>query len=349
LGPYDILSALSGKVGLFAVKKVLVTGSAGLIGAALVDDLVKQGMVVGGLDRKPVRVSNDAAVNYICDILDRARLAACVSEFAPDAIVHLAARTDVDEKNLSGYAANIEGVSNLVEAIRVTPSVTRCIWTSTQMVCRVGYVPASSIDYQPDTAYGRSKVRTEEIVRASDGAGREWCLVRPTTVWGPGVNQHYQRFLKLVKLGLYFHVDSGPLYKSYGYIGNITHQYIRLLHAPAEIIQGRTLYLADYLPIDLVSWCNAFQRSLGARPIPVMPRLLVRLLALTGDALGQFGARRVPFNSFRLKNMLTQYQFDMRETEAICGPLPFTIEDGVRITADWINSHSWGHRSRSIR
>ena len=206
--------------------------------------------------------STGAAVNFICDVLDRARLAACVNEFAPDAIVHLAARTDFDGKNLSGYAANIEGVSNLVEAIRATPSVTRCIWTSTQLVCRVGYVPASSTDYQPDTVYGQSKVRTEEIVRASDGAGREWCLVRPTTVWGPGVNLHYQRFLKLVKLGLYFHVDSGPLYKSYGYIGNITHQYVRLLHAPAAIIQGRTLYLADYLPIDLVSWCNAFQRCL---------------------------------------------------------------------------------------
>jgi GlcNAc-P-P-Und epimerase len=330
----------SGRMGLFAVKKILVTGSAGLIGSALVKDLVKQGMVVGGLDREPAGEFTGAAVNYVCDILDRARLRDCVSEFTPDAIVHLAARTDFDGKNLSGYAANIEGVSNLVEAIRATPSVTRCIWTSTQLVCRVGYVPTSSSDYNPDTVYGQSKVRTEEIVRASDGAGREWCLVRPTTVWGPGVNLHYQRFLRLVKLGLYFHVDPGPLHKSYGYIGNITHQYIRLLHAPAEVIQGRTLYLADYLPIDLVSWCNAFQRSFGARRIPVMPRILARLLALTGDALGQLGIRPVPFNSFRLKNMLTQYQFDMRETEAICGPLPYAIEDGVRITADWINHHS---------
>jgi nucleoside-diphosphate-sugar epimerase len=322
------------------VKKVLVTGSAGLIGAALVKDLVRQGMVVGGLDREPAGESSGAAVNYVCDILDLARLTSCVSEFAPDAIVHLAARTDVDEQDLSGYAANIEGVSNLVEAIRATPGVTRCIWTSTQLVCRVGYVPTGPSDYQPDTVYGQSKVRTEEIVRASDGAGREWCLVRPTTVWGPGVNLHYQRFLKLVKRGLYFHVDPGPLYKSYGYIGNITHQYIRLLQAPAEAIQGRTLYLADYSPIDLVSWCNAFQQAFGARRIPVMPKTLVRLLALTGDTLGQFGIRRVPFNSFRLKNMLAQYQFVMRETEAICGPLPYAVEDGVRLTADWIKSHS---------
>jgi GlcNAc-P-P-Und epimerase len=347
LGPYDVVP--SEKTGLFAVKKVLVTGSAGLIGAALVDDLIKQGMVVGGLDRRPVESATGAAVNYVCDILDGARLAACVGEFAPDAIVHLAARTDVDEKDLSGYAANVEGVSNLVEAIRATPSVRRCIWTSTQLVCRVGYVPDSPTDYQPDTVYGQSKVRTEEIVRASDGAGREWCLVRPTTVWGPGVNPHYQRFLKLVKIGLYFHVDSGPLHKSYGYIGNITHQYVQLLRAPAEIIQGRTLYLADYRPIDLVNWCNAFQQSFGARAIPVMPKILVRMFASAGDALGHFGIHGIPFNSFRLKNMLTQYQFDMRETEAICGPLPYTMEEGVRITADWIVRHSQRPSSRPSR
>ena len=43
--------------------------------------------------------------------------------------------------------------------------------------------------------------------------------------------------------------------------------------------------------------------------------------------------------------MLTQYQFDMRETEAICGPLPYAIEDGVRITADWIK---WSLAEREI-
>ena len=162
----------SAKMGSASVKKVLVTGSAGLIGAALVQDLAKQGVAVAGLDCKPVGDSTGATVNYICDILDGPRLAACVSEFAPDAVVHLAARTDLNSKSLSGYAANIEGVSNLVEAIRATPSVKRCIWTSTQLVCRVGYVPAGPLDYQPDTMHGRSKVRTEEIVRTSDGAGK---------------------------------------------------------------------------------------------------------------------------------------------------------------------------------
>ena len=101
-------------------------------------------------------------------------------------------------------------------------------------------------DYTADTLYGQSKVRTEQIVRSADGGGREWCLARPTTVWGPGMSAHYQRFLRMIERGYYFHVGHGPLWKSYSYIDNIAFQYWRLLAAPADQIQRRTFYLADY-------------------------------------------------------------------------------------------------------
>jgi GlcNAc-P-P-Und epimerase len=316
----------------------MVTGGAGFIGGALVSELVKQGFAVASLDRAPPLVVSGASVSYLCDILDRSHLTDCINQFGPDAIVHLAARTDLNGKLLSSYAANMEGVSNLVEAIRATPSVKRCMWTSTQLVCRVGYVPSHPRDYQPDTIYGQSKARGEDIVRASDGANREWCIVRPTTVWGPGMSSHYRRFLFLIKHGLYFHVDRGPLLKSYSYVGNIAHQYIRLLSAPAKIIQERTLYLADYSPLDLIAWCDAFQRAFGARPIPVIPKSVSRILALIGDTLERCGMKGPPFNSVRLRNMLTQYRFDLSETEVICGPLPYTEEDGVELTAAWFNS-----------
>ena len=172
--------------------KILVTGSSGFIGQALVRRLRTEGCAVVGLDK--VRA---ATTDIDCDILDADRLKAAVQNVAPDALVHLAARIDLDEKtNLAGYAANIEGVENLVEAVRLTPSIRRGIWTSSQLVCRVGYVPKSDTDYTADTLYGKSKVRTEQIVRSANGGGREWCLARPTTVWGPGMSAHYQRFLR---------------------------------------------------------------------------------------------------------------------------------------------------------
>jgi hypothetical protein len=47
--------------------------------------------------------------------------------------------------------------------------------------------------------------------------------------------------------------------------------------------------------------------------------------------------RGFPFNSFRLRNILTQYQFDLTAAKAVCGPLPYTIEQGVKETAAWFN------------
>ncbi len=116
--------------------RVLVTGSAGLIGTSVVHALAGD-MIVAGLDRRDGSAQSGQAAHYVCDILDQDRLTALVQAFMPHAIVHLAARVDLAEtRDLSGYAANIDGVANLIDAIRRTPSVKRCIWTSTQLVCR---------------------------------------------------------------------------------------------------------------------------------------------------------------------------------------------------------------------
>jgi nucleoside-diphosphate-sugar epimerase len=324
--------------------RVLVTGSAGFIGRRLVTALADANYIVAGLDkREPPPEAALMSANYVCDILDRNALEQAVREFAPEAIVHLAARTDLDETaGLGGYASNVEGVSHLVSAIRSAPSVRRCVWTSSQLVCRVGYVPQGPVDFQPDTTYGRSKVRTEEIIRAEDGGGREWVIVRPTTAWGPGMSPHYQRLLKMIRSGSYFHVGRGPLFKSYGYVDNMTHQYLALLRAPRDQIQGRVLYLADYEPIDLIAWCDALQVAMNGPKIRIVPPWMARRLARAGDLLNASGFSRFPFNTFRLRNILTQYRFDLQDTRAICGPLPYTMHQGVTHTVAWFNALTSG-------
>jgi len=319
--------------------RVLVTGSAGFIGRRLVTTLAAANHVVGGLDtRDPPPEAALMAANYVCDILDAGAVERVLREFAPETVVHLAARTDLDETvGLAGYAANVEGVNHLVSAIQSAPSVRRCIWTSSQLVCRIGYVPSGPTDFQPNTTYGQSKVRTEEIVRARDGGGREWVLVRPTTAWGPGMSPHYQRLLRLIRSGSYFHVGREPLLKSYGYVDNMTHQYLRLLTASPDKIHGRVLYLADYEPIDLIAWCDELQVSLRGPRIRVVPRAIARVLARAGDLINLAGFSDFPFNSFRLRNILTEYCFDLEETRAVCGPLPFTLKQGVEQTVAWFD------------
>lgn len=317
--------------------KVLVTGGAGFIGLWVRARMEAEGIRVITLDRNCSTTAGDIE----CDILDSHGLELAVQSIAPDALIHLAARIDLDEKSdLTGYRANIEGVRNVIKAIRKTPTIRRAIFTSSQLVCRVGYVPKSDLDYCPNTLYGQSKVMTETIVRDEDGGEVEWCLTRPTTVWGPGMSEHYQNMLRLIQKGFYFHCGRKKLYKSYTYVENIANQYVRLLTADASLIHRKTFYLAENRPLSLRYYANCLAREMGAPAIRTMPLPIARILAFAGDVLGVLGFRQFPFNSFRLKNILTEYVFDVSSTVAICGPDLVTQEEGIKRTASWFVKQS---------
>jgi uncharacterized protein YbjT (DUF2867 family) len=152
------------------------------------------------------------------------------------------------------------------------------------------------------------------------------------------MNPHYLRFFALIRDGRYFHIGRLPLRKSYGYVGNTVAQYARLATIPIEQVQGRTLYLADYEPIDLRLWAEGFRAALGAPRIRQAPVWLARTAALVGDVLKKSIWHGFPFTSFRLRNVLTEYQFDLSATAAICGPLPYSTDDGIRETTAWLRS-----------
>lgn len=321
--------------------KVLVTGTGGFIGRHVARHFAATGHDVLGVDRRPQAPLQDAHIRQL-DLLDAAATHAVFQEFAPEVVLHLAARTDLDEeKDIAGYRDNIDAVRNVVAAIRAQSSVQRWVCTSSQLVCRIGYRPTHDEDYAPDTLYGQSKVLTEQICRSSDAAGVSWTIVRPTTIWGPNMNPHYVRFFAMIRDGRYFHIGRSPLRKSYGYVGNTVSQYARLATVPIEQIRGKTLYLADYEPIDLRLWAEGFRAELGAPRIRQAPVWLARAAALVGDVLKKSIWRGFPFTSFRLRNVLTQYQFDLSATAAICGPLPYSTEDGIRETTAWLR-RVWG-------
>jgi hypothetical protein len=43
--------------------------------------------------------------------------------------------------------------------------------------------------------------------------------------------------------------------------------------------------------------------------------------------------------SFRLNNLLTDMIHDTRPLRAVCGDVPYSMEDGVRLTCEWLRSH----------
>ena len=317
--------------------KILVTGGSGFIGTNYMELLSKERSAECiNIDARPPRNPGHAGFWLGCDMLDTVRLEKIIKDFKPTHVVHLAAKTGLDEKHLSDFKANIEGVESLVRILKETPSVGRAIFTSSLLVCRMGYIPESDTDYRPTTLYGQSKVRGEQIVRAAKDLPYAWTITRPISVWGPYAEQPYRDFFQSVALNRYFHIGSGHYKRSMGYVENMVRQIHSLLMAPVEKVNRRTFYLGDHPPVDLYEFANEVQSVLGVKKIRALPLWSVVAAAKTGDILKTMGWKSFPLTSFRLKNIRTEYVFNLQPVIDVAGQAPYDFKAGIRRTIDYM-------------
>lgn len=316
-------------------QRVLITGGSGFIGTNAVAHFAERHRVLNIDIAAPMNHAHATHWRQV-DLLDAGALKAAVADFDPHFVLHLAARTDLGGRTLDDYAANITGVSNLLDALAGAPSLHRVIFASSMLVCRVGYQPRSDLDFCPGTPYGESKVRGELLVRERPPAV-PWSLVRPTSIWGPWFREPYRNFFDYVLKGRYFHIGSTRVFKTYGYVGNAIHQLQAMLDAPVADVDGRVFYLGDSSEYEIRDWADAIARRQGLR-IPEVPLALVRAGAWLGDLLKAFGLP-FPMTSFRLKNMTTENRIDLRPTLALTPSLPYDRDRSIDLTLDWLRQH----------
>jgi nucleoside-diphosphate-sugar epimerase len=316
-------------------KRVLVTGGSGFMGTHLMKSLITAGVDVVNFDRKPPSIEGHARYWREVDLCNAMQLSEEYVRYSPHLVVHLAARTDLDESaDISDYDDNIGAVENLLREVESCEDTERVLVTSSMLVCALGYKPTSDTDYNVSTVYGRSKVMTEEITRNS-GLSKTWCIIRPATIWGAWHYGLKAGFFGILSRGLYVHPGRKPLLKSYGYVENSVHQILGLLQAPANSILGRTFYISD-AQLDLLSWVNGFSRGLRGKEVIVVPVLLLRVIALAGDVFVKLGVKSFPMTSFRLNNMTTENIVNTDGIFDVTGQPPYSMEEGIERTLAWL-------------
>jgi nucleoside-diphosphate-sugar epimerase len=318
--------------------RVLVTGGSGFIGTNLIDSFLKDQWQVLNYDCDEPRDPRHHHLLLKGDIQDAAALTAAARDFRPDHVVHLAARVDLDGQTLTDYDANTTGVRNMIDAIRSSGTVRRAIFASSRYVHRTEYFPQNDHDYSPFTRYGESKVETEKIVRAS-GLQIPWVLIRPTSIWGPWFRIPYRTFFDTVRRGLYLHPKGKRIAKSYGYVGNVVHQIRQFLAVDSEKVNGRTFYVSDDHNMDVLEFAQTIQRAFNAPPVRQVPLVVLQALGKSGDLLKKLGMSNPPLTSFRLNNLLTPMNYDLSPTRDVAGPSPWSLDQGVRATVDWMLQH----------
>lgn len=314
--------------------RILVTGGSGFIGTNLTEALIQKEIDFLNVDLATPK--EETLLNYWkkCSILDYEQLEKIFSEYKPTAVIHLAAETDTDpSRTMEDYKVNTEGTQNIIKAIQATPSVERFVLTSTQFVNQSQEGPKHDQDYAPHTVYGKSKIKTEEMLRSAS-VNCIWTIIRPTNIWGPWHLRYPFEFWKVLAEGKYFHPGKQKVIRSYGYVGNVVGQIIKILTSSRNEVDRKVYYVGDR-PIDLYDWVNGFSLGQIGKKVVVLPRFFVRTLALIGDAL-RIVKIKFPITSSRYRSMTTNNPADMEKTYTELGQPPYTLQQGIDQTIEWM-------------
>ncbi len=174
--------------------KFLITGAAGFLGAALANQLAREGQQVRGLDDlsagNPASLFEDVHFTR-GDVNDRPKLWTLLQDV--DCVYHLAARVSVPESALyprEYNAVNVGGTVSLMEAMRDV-GVRRVVFISSGAVYGdQGQQPLQENAIpNPSSPYAVSKLSSEYYVRT---IGRLWgietVILRIFNAYGPGQN-----------------------------------------------------------------------------------------------------------------------------------------------------------------
>ncbi|KAA9356308.1 SDR family oxidoreductase [Larkinella humicola] len=184
-------------------KRILITGSNGLLGQKLVDLLTQQPEVeliatARGANRLP---ESDRYFYQPMDITDRQQVLAVIGETKPDVVIHTAAMTNVDQcesEKDACWAQNVKAVEYLVEACRSNDSF--LLHVSTDFIFDGAAGPyTEEAEANPISFYGWSKYAAEKAVIHS---GIRWAIARTVLVYGIAHDMSRSNIILWVKKSL---------------------------------------------------------------------------------------------------------------------------------------------------
>ncbi len=276
------------------MAKILVTGAAGFIGAAVAEALLARGDAVLGVDNlnayydvglKEARLARLAAhkqFHFIkLDISDPDQLA--VADFSGiTGIVHLAAQPGVRYSLENPYAyiqANVMGQAAMLEMARKQQGLTHFVYASSSSVyganTTLPYAVGDAVD-KPNSLYAATK-RMDELMGHTYAHlyGLPATGLRFFTVYGPWGRPDMAPilFARAIRAGTPIRVfNHGEMWRDFTYIDDITDGVLKALDRPpvGEAPPHRLYNLGNNKSEKLTDFIAALEASLGKKAVMVM-------------------------------------------------------------------------------
>lgn len=310
--------------------RFLITGANGFVGRTLCAELLRRGHAVRAAVRTaniPVGQAEVAAVGAVdggtgwTDAL-----------LGAETVIHLAARVHVMKDAAADPLAeflkvNLQGTENLArQAARA--GVKRLVYVSSIKVNGEGAEGqrgfSESDRPNPPDPYGISKWQAEQALqRIAQDTGLEAVIVRPPLVYGPGVQGNFISLMKAIDRGVPLPLAGANNARSLVYVGNLVDALIACATHPSAA--GQTYLVRDGEDVSAAQLVGKLAASLGrsSRSFYVPP-VLIRAAAVL---LGRAEQTDRLFGSLRVNDARLRSELGWRP--------PYTLEQGLRATADW--------------
>jgi 2-alkyl-3-oxoalkanoate reductase len=325
--------------------KVLVTGASGFLGSHIAEQFAREGHRVRVLLR---RTSSRAFLQdfpheeALGDVTDPASLPGAVR--GADTIVHAAGL--IKARSHSEFdAVNRSGTVNLAEAaLRHAPDIQRFIYISSLAAhgpSPDGKPRPHDAPPQPLTAYGRTKLGGEDVLRLSPLSQRS-VMFRMPVIYGPR-DPALLSFFKVAKMRIAPLLNGGRHKISIIYAEDAARAVVQSATAEANI--GGNIYTPEDGGIH--SWQDllaAIEIAVGRRAFRIhSPVWLYSLAAVASEGFSAVTRRAVPLTREKVREMAQPYWLcasdDLRRD---LGWKPeVNIHEGARRTADWYRQAGW--------
>ena len=165
------------------------------------------------------------------------------------------------------------GTRSLAQAVTESPSVRRLVFISS--IGAVGVSSEGTVDdasrVAPSSEYGMSKLKAERhIVEILQGGDADWCILRPTLVFGRGNPGNMARLVALVDSGIPLPLASVRNERSFLYVRNLVDLVERCLQSHAASRQ--TFVVADEPPLSTPALVRAIAKCRGVRVASFLSR-----------------------------------------------------------------------------
>ncbi|MCA9520189.1 MAG: NAD(P)-dependent oxidoreductase [Myxococcales bacterium] len=322
------------------IKRVVVTGAAGFIGAAVASRLARQGVDVIALDLRPPSAATEGIVAVRCDICDARAVARLVRGHAPiDAVVHTAAIVDDFGDPALFRRVNVEGTLNLMRAAE-SVGVKRFVHLSSIVVCGddPGFDVSEEAPYGPSGApYTDTKIESEAIARQFHAAGRlDVAVVRPGDVYGAESVPWVVRPLIMLRDGLFLFFDEGAGLIANTYIDNLVDGIGLALERPEA--SGQVYTITDGAPTTFRSYLSLLAAAGGfAPPKRSVPMGAALAIAAAAELALPLVGQKPPFSRAAVRWVGRRATYSIEKARRELGYRPMIeLAEGMEAIGQWL-------------